>query len=64
MPKIKGQKRTPYRVWYADLDQKYCRRIDAHSVLDALKRLPKKYQNTVERIVDLGDGQVYKPPFS
>ncbi len=64
MSKVKNEKRTPFRVWYFDGAHKECRRIDGYDVPYVINKMPKKFQNTIERIVDLSDGQVHKPPFS
>jgi hypothetical protein len=40
-----------------------CRRVDAKDLQDAILKIPKKHQGQIERIVDLSDGQVHKPPF-
>lgn len=63
MTKIKRTKRYPFRVWYKDDENMECRRVDAKDVPDAIQKIPKKHQGQIERIVDLSDGQIYKPPF-
>jgi hypothetical protein len=40
-----------------------CRRVDAKDIEEAILKIPKKHQGQIERIVDLSDGEVYKPPF-
>lgn len=63
MAKSKRVKRYPFRVWYKEDENMECRRVDAKDIEEAILKIPKKHQGQIERIVDLSDGEVYKPPF-